>query len=118
MIIKNRLIWDVFCMAAAGFIWASGYSLYVNFFPLYIKELGGNEYHVSLITSIPLFMGVLGILGGILCDYIDRKKIILFGWAITIPGPLIWFFADNWQWLAVGQVVLSLSFLIGPAVTL
>ena len=109
---------DVFLLFTAEMVWVIGYSMFTNYFPLYIKELGGNEFSVSFIASIPMFMGVFSIVGGILSDLIDRKYIILFGWGITIPAPLIWALATDWKWLVVGQFIASLTMVCAPAITL
>lgn len=105
-------------MALANFIWPLGYNMYINFFPIHIRQSGGDDFIVSLIISIPLFAGVLCIVGGILADYVDRKKTMLFGWAVTIPAPLIWAFADGWEWLLIGTIIFSLTQISMPAFTI
>ncbi len=86
---KYRFYKDAFLIALANFIWPLGYSSYINFFPIHIRQLGGNDFVVSLIISIPLFAGILCIIGGILADYMDRKKLCcLVG---LLPYLLRWY---------------------------
>lgn len=118
MNMKNKFFRDIVLVSMANFIWPLGYSMYINFFPIHIRQLGGSNFVVSLIISIPLFAGILCILGGILADYADRKKIMLFGWAVTIPAPVIWMFADRWEWLLAGTVIYSLEAVCMPALTI
>lgn len=53
--------------------------------------------------------------GGILADRIGRKKVIIFGTAIRTVAPAIMFFANNWQGVLPGMILMSISSLYGPA---
>lgn len=99
-------------------LWPLGYSMYIGYFPLYIEELGGTKLTISILASIPFFMGLLAILGGYLADRIDRKALLFIGWVVTVPAPLIWAFADNWKWLLAGQLLYSMTAICIPALTL
>ncbi len=109
---------DIILLFIAELLWPLGLALYTGFFPLHIRELGGSDIIVGIIMSIPNILGILAILGGILCDITDRKYVIIFGWAITIPAPLIWAFANRWEWMLVGQIIYSLTWVCSPAITL
>lgn len=109
---------DILFLSLANFLWPLGYSTYIHFFSLHIRQLGGSEFAVGLAGSIPFFAGILCLVGGVLADFADRKKIILFGWAVTIPAPLIWAFSDRWEWLIVGTVIYSLTAICSPAIPL
>jgi predicted MFS family arabinose efflux permease len=109
---------DVTFLALANMFWPFGQSMYIGYFPLYIEELGGSKLVISLLSSVPYFMGLFAILGGYLADRMDRKGLLLFGWAITVPAPLIWAFADRWELLLVGQVLYSLTAVCIPAFSL
>ena len=109
---------DMVLFFVANFIWLFGLCMYHNFLPLYVKELGGNDSSVSIIVSIPFFAGFLAILGGFLDRFWDRKSILIFGWAITIPAAIIFAFASNWKILIIGQIIFSLTYICIPAATL
>lgn len=115
---RRRFHRDIALFALANFLWPFGQSMYINFFPIHIRQLGGSELVVGLAVSIPFFAGVLCLIGGIMADFTDRKKILLFGWAVTIPAPLIWAFADRWEWMLVGAFVYSLTMVCASAITL
>lgn len=115
---NRRFYKDIFFFALANFLWPLGQSMYINFFPIHIRQLGGSELVVGLAVSIPFFAGVLCLIGGMMADFTDRKHIIFFGWAVTIPAPFIWAFADRWEWLLVGTVVYSFTMVCAPAITL
>ncbi|NLC69575.1 MAG: MFS transporter [Clostridiaceae bacterium] len=109
---------DMILLFAAELLWALGLAMYTSFFPIHIKEVGGNDIIVGFIMSIPSFLGVLAIAGGIWSDLAGSKNAIVFGWAITIPAPLIWMFADSWQWMLVGQIFYALTWVCAPAIAI
>ncbi|HOJ10032.1 MAG TPA: MFS transporter [Clostridiales bacterium] len=109
---------DMILLFLAELLWPLGLALYSSFFPIHIKELGGSDIVVGIIMSIPPLMGVLAIVGGIWADFDDRRNVIIFGWAITIPAPLIWAFATSWQWMLIGQIIYALTWVCSPAITL
>jgi DHA1 family tetracycline resistance protein-like MFS transporter len=114
----SRFRKDIILLFIAELLWPLGLALYANFLPIDIKERGGSDFVVSVIMSIPNILGVLAILGGILCDITDKKYVIIFGWAITIPVPLIWAFTSGWEWILLGQIIHSFTWVCAPAITL
>ncbi|MDD4592786.1 MAG: MFS transporter, partial [Parabacteroides sp.] len=114
----SRFHMDMTFLVLSNTLWPLGYSMYIGYFPLYIEKLGGTKLTISILASIPFFMGLLAVLGGYLADRIDRKTLLLFGWAVTVPAPLIWAFADHWHWLLIGQLLYSLTSVCIPALTL
>lgn len=115
---NRRFYKDMLFFSLTNFFWPLGKSMYIYFFPIHIRQLGGSEWVVGLAISIPLVAGILCLAGGVLADYMDRKNIVLFGWGVTIPAPLIWAFADRWEWLLVGTVIYSFTMVCVPAITL
>ncbi|NMB95263.1 MAG: MFS transporter [Clostridiaceae bacterium] len=109
---------DMILLFFAELLWALGLAMYKSFFPIHIKELGGNDIIVGIIMSIPSFMGILAIAGGVWADFAGSKNAIIFGWAITVPAPLIWMFANSWQWMLVGQIFYALTWVCAPAIAL
>ena len=53
--------------------------------------------------------------GGILADRIGRKKVIIFGTAIRTIAPAIMYFANSWQMVLPGMILMSVASLYGPA---
>lgn len=109
---------DMLLLFGADFLWPLGFALYTGFLPLHVKAVGAGSFLVGLVVSIPNILGVLALVGGMLADRYDRKKLIIFGWAATIPAPLIWAFANSWQWYMVGQFMYSLTWICVPSITL
>lgn len=114
----NRFYTDVLLLSAGDFLFAIGSSLYSSFVPIYIKEIGGNELVISITIALPFIFSILAIPAGILCDLINRKILIVFGWFITAPAPLIWYFTDNWKWFLAGKFIFCFTTIVTPAVAI
>jgi len=109
---------DMILLFSAELLWAMGLAMYKSFFPIHVKEVGANDIIVGIIMSIPSLLGVLAIVGGIWADFAGSKNAIVFGWAITVPAPLIWMFANNWIWMLIGQIFYALTWVCAPAIAL
>lgn len=109
---------DMVLLFSAELLWALGLAMYKSFFPIHVKKLGANDIIVGIIMSIPSLMGVLAVVGGIWSDFAGSKNAIVFGWAITVPAPLIWMFANSWHWMLIGQIFYALTWVCAPAIAL
>lgn len=74
-----------------------------------------SEYHLSnnslllittLVVAFGFFKAVSNVGAGLASDLVGRKKVLVVGWLLGIPAPIILFFSDKWS-----GVVLSLIFL-------
>lgn len=75
-------------------------------------ELGVAKNSLSYVTTIILAFGlvkaVANISAGFLSDYFGRKKVLIVGWIIALPVPLLLNDVNNWS-----VIVLALLFLGG-----
>ena len=94
------------------------FSMFITFpyFSLYVQALGGSVVDIGVINSLrPITALFLYPIAGYLSDRYSRVKII------TITGlfsGLIWLFfifAQDWRWLAVGNLLLGLMTFYFPA---
>lgn len=109
---------DTLLLVMGNLFWPLGMGMYAGFFPLYIRQLGGSDLAVSFIISIPFFLNILSLPGGILSDRINRKWLMVFGWAVTIPAPFLWSLAAGLPMLVAGQLILASSALCMPVLTI
>jgi len=74
-----------------------------------------SEYHLSnnslvlittLVVAFGLFKAFSNVGAGLVSDLVGRKKVLVAGWLLGIPAPLLLLFSDEWS-----GVVLSLLFL-------
>lgn len=83
---------------------------------LYIFALGGTGTTLSLIATIRLILGVLlRIPGGYIADNYGRRRIIGIGSTLISLAYLLYVFAKDWTWIAIGAALISFTNLYGPA---
>jgi len=91
-------------------LWETWWSLYL------MTVLNTPVAIVGLLATLQSTSQILFQLpGGILADRIGRKKVIVFGTAIRTIAPAIMFFANSWQMVLPGMILMSVASLYGPA---
>ena len=101
--VMNR---DLKLLFFATFIGAFGDGLYFYILPLYIRELEANPVEVGAFFSIILLAAAITLpLGGYLADKYSRKKVMIAGWLVWMPIPIIFSLAKNWIQLLPGAVL-------------
>ena len=89
---------------------AVGTGLYSVIMPAYIRELGASAVELGLLGAIAMAFGAVAALpGGIWTDRYERRRLMLIGWAMCVPAPLIFAFAPNWMWLTPGYFLINFS---------
>lgn len=81
-----------------------------------VPLIGAEEFHIestTLITSFIISFGVVkaiaNLLSGQLADSWGRKSVLVTGWLIGLPVPLIIIAAPSWGWIVAANVLLGLS---------
>ena len=64
---------------------------------------------LSFITAFGLTKAFTNYFTGRLANKFGRKKLLVFGWLIAIPVPLILMYASNWNWVIFANVLLGAS---------
>jgi DHA1 family tetracycline resistance protein-like MFS transporter len=107
---------DLIWLTASMGLWGLGFGLYGFLWPLYVEHLGGNAVVVGLLSTIAGIATALVVFpGGYWADRIERKKILMWGWAVAIPAPFMFAMAPHWQWLVPGVVLYFGSAFSTPA---
>ena len=98
------------------FLWTFGLGLYNYVWPLYLKGLNATPGDVGLVFSIGfLAVAVTMIPGGILANKYELKALLIIGWAMAIPPPLMYYFATSWPDVIPGVLLLQFSAFNLPA---
>lgn len=98
-------------------LWGFGFGLYGVFWPLYIERLGGVPSSIGLITMVGgLTTAAAVIPGGLWTDRGRAKPVLIWGWAVAIPAPLLFIWARSWVWLIPGVLLYFGSSFSTPAV--
>jgi MFS family permease len=72
---------DIWLICLSNVIGAFGEGLYFYVFPLYIRALQADYVQIGLVFSALYGASALTLLlGGVLADRFDRKKILIMGW--------------------------------------
>jgi len=106
---------DLELIFVSNFIGAVGDGLYAYILPNYIRGLGASSADVGFLFSIFTLSTALTIIpGGFLADRYDRKRVIVLGWLLWVPVPLMFSVATHWTQL-IPVMPLYGFFLSGPA---
>jgi MFS family permease len=78
--------------------------------------LADRVFHLNLYTSALTYIVVFGLakaatnyFAGTLSDRYGRKPVLVAGWLIAIPVPLLLIFGPTWGWIVAANVVLGIS---------
>jgi MFS family permease len=81
-----------------------------------LPVLAEQEFHLVARTAVLSFIFVFGLskaltnyAAGRLSDRIGRKQILVAGWLIAVPVPLLLMWAPSWNWILVANVLLGIS---------
>ena len=97
---------DLKLLFFSNLIGAFGEGLYFYILPLHMEDLGADSVEVGILFSaLGLATAFTLLLGGFLADRYDRKKIMVLGWLIWLPTPIILSLAENWSQLLPGVIL-------------
>ncbi len=71
-----------------------------------------NIHSTSVILSFIVIFGfskaIANYFSGFLAAKYTRKKVLLFGWILALPVPLIFIYAPTWNWIIFANVLLGI----------
>lgn len=78
--------------------------------------LAGQVFHLDQYTSALTYILAFGLakaatnyFAGTLSDRHGRKPVLIVGWLIALPVPLMLIFAPTWDWIVAANIVLGIS---------
>lgn len=80
--------------------------------PLLAKQVFHLDQHTSALTYILAFglaKAATNYFAGTLSDRYGRKPVLVAGWLIAVPLPLLLIFGPSWAWIVAANVVLGIS---------
>lgn len=103
----NRDLWFVY---ASLLLFALGMGAYSTILPAYVRSLGASPVDLGLLGTIGMAFSTLAALpGGYWADRYDRRTLMILGWAMCIPVPLIFAFAPSWPLMIPGYFLFYFS---------
>jgi len=98
------------------FLWTFGLGIYNYVWSLYLTQLSANPEQVGLVYSIGFFAAAISMIpGGILANKYDNRTLLIVGWAMSIPVPIMFYFSRTWSDVIPGLIILQLSAFNLPA---
>ena len=78
--------------------------------------LAGQTFHIGAYTSALTFIVAFGAVkattnffAGTLSDRYGRKPVLVAGWLVGLPVPLLLIWAPSWDWVIVANVLLGIN---------
>lgn len=63
----------------------------------------------AFVVAFGFVKGTLNFVAGRLSEHYGRKQILLWGWIIAAPIPLLIYFAPSWNWIVAATVLLGIN---------
>jgi MFS family permease len=80
--------------------------------PLLARDVFGLSAFTAVLTFLVAFgltKAVSNLFAGRLSDRFGRKPVLVAGWAIGVPVPLLLMWAPSWAWVLVANVLLGVN---------
>ena len=83
-----------------------------SIFPDFASQVFGLESHSAMLSFIVAFgfsKAATNYFSGRFANRYGRRNLLLFGWAMVLPVPLLLNYADSWSWIVFSNVLLGIS---------
>lgn len=83
-----------------------------NVVPVLAEEefaIASSSVILSFLVSFGFVKALLNLFGGRLSESIGRKPVLVAGWLVAIPIPLIIIWAPNWWWIVFANVLMGVN---------
>ena len=98
------------------FLWTFGLGIYNYVWSLYLTQLNASPEQVGLVSSIGFLAAALSMIpGAILANKYDNRSLLIVGWAMSIPVPILYYFSNTWSDVIPGIIIFQLSAFNTPA---
>src|SRR5579864_28310 len=64
---------------------------------------------LSFIVSFGIVKALANLFAGRMSDRIGRKRILVAGWVIGLPAPILVMLAPSWEWVVFANVLLGIN---------
>ena len=83
-----------------------------NVVPVLAKDefaIGSTSVILSFVVSFGFVKAILNLYGGRLSESWGRKPVLVIGWLVAIPVPLIIIWAPNWWWIVAANLLMGVN---------
>jgi len=97
-------------------MWTFGLGVYNYVWSLYLIQLNASPEQVGLVSSIGFLAAAVSMIpGAILANKYDNRTLLIIGWAMSIPVPVLFYYSNSWPDVIPGLIILQLSSFNIPA---
>jgi MFS family permease len=72
-------------------------------------HLTGYSFLLTYVFAFGITKAATNYLAGSLSDRVGRKPVLLAGWLIAVPVPLLLIWAPSWSWVVLANVLLGIN---------
>ncbi|MGE5653148.1 MAG: MFS transporter [Bacillota bacterium] len=106
----SHLSRDLRLIYLSNLFFSLGMGLYTMILPAHIRSLGAGAVELGTLGSLAMLVSTLSYVpGGYITDRVDRKWLMIGGWAMCIPAPIFYATARTWQGVIPGHLFFYLS---------
>ncbi|MDO9318551.1 MAG: MFS transporter [Gammaproteobacteria bacterium] len=63
----------------------------------------------SFVVAFGIVKGVMNFVAGRFSERVGRRKVLLLGWIVALPIPLLVWYAPAWHWIVLATVLLGIN---------
>ena len=63
----------------------------------------------AFVIAFGVVKGVMNFVAGRLSERVGRKRVLLLGWLVALPIPLMVWYAPSWSWVVAATVLLGVN---------
>lgn len=64
---------------------------------------------VAFVVAFGFVKGTMNFVAGRLAERIGRKRVLLIGWLVALPIPVLIYFAPSWNWIVFSTILLGVN---------
>ena len=64
---------------------------------------------VAFVVAFGLVKGAMNFVAGRLAERIGRRRVLLMGWLVALPLPVLVYLAPSWSWIVAATVLLGIN---------
>lgn len=64
---------------------------------------------VAFVVAFGFVKGVMNFVAGRLAERLGRRKVLLLGWLVALPIPVLVYWAPSWAWIVLATVLLGVN---------
>ena len=98
------------------FLWTFGLGVYNYVWSIYLRNLGALPEQVGLVYSVGFLAAAASMIpGGLLANKYELRTLIIISWAMSLPPPVMFYYARVWPDVIPGLLILQVSGFSLPA---